>query len=111
MAQDYTVKIFDQFYDLDLVVDASEYEVVQSFFDGYTTDKNVSKSFSETLFRISNLTQIPVLDLLQSFQGSDAMKVNLTMAYYLNSVSNKTTMFGVMNVMAPNNVVSRNIVQ
>lgn len=111
MAQDYTVKIFDQFYNLNLVVDASDYEIVLSFFDGYTIDKDAAKSFTETLFRISNLTQIPVLDLLQSFQGADAMKINLTMAYYLNSVSNKTTLFGVTNVAAPNNIVSRNIVQ
>lgn len=111
MAQDYTVKIFDQFYNLNLVVDASEYEIVLSFFDGYSKDKSVSKSFTETLFRVSNLTQIPVLDLLQSFQSADAMKINLTMAYYLNSVSNKTTLFGVSTVSSPNNVVSRNIVQ
>jgi hypothetical protein len=111
MSQDYTVQIFDQFYNLNLVVDASEYEVVLSFFNGYTDDAKVAKSFTENLFRISNMTQIPVLELLQSFQGSDSMKVSLTMAYYLNSVSNKTTMFGVTNVSSPNNVVSRNIVQ
>ena len=108
---DITVRVFDQFYQLDLVVGAYEYELVYSFFRGYTDNDRVARSFSDTLFRISNLTQIPVLDLLQTFEGSDALKVSATMAYYLNSVSNKTVLFGVQQVAAPNNAVQRNIIQ
>jgi hypothetical protein len=108
---DYTVRIFDQFYNLDLAVNADTYEVVRSFFTGYTSSERVAKSFTDTLFRISNITQVPVLDLLQTFEGSDRLKVSLTMAYYLNSVSNKTVLYGVNQVKAPNQTVARNIVQ
>lgn len=108
---DYTVKIFDQFYNLDLVVSASEYEIVYSFFTGYTSNEKVARSFTDTLFRISNITEIPVMELLQTFEGSDKLKVSLTMAYYLNSVSNKTVLYGVNQVKTPNQAVSRNIVQ
>lgn len=111
VAQDLTVKIFDAFYDLNLVVNADQYEVVWSYFKQYTSSDVVAKSFTQTLFRIANETQINVLDLLQTFEGSDSMKVTLTMAYYLNSVSNKTVMFGVNNLIVPNNTVQRNIVQ
>lgn len=112
MATDLTVKIFNQFYDLDLVVSAYDYELVYSFFKGmYTTDK-IAKSFTETLFRIANQTQISVLELLQTFQTSEKLKINLTMAYYLNSIStNKTVLYGVLNPVAPNEPVARNIVQ
>lgn len=108
---DYTVRVFDKFYNLDLAVNAEEYEVVRSFFAGYTTSERVARSFTETIFRISNITQIPVMDLLQTFDTSDQLKVSLTMAYYLNSISNKTVLFGVNQVKIPNQAVARNIVQ
>jgi hypothetical protein len=112
MAQlDPTVRIFDKFYDLDLVVGADQYEIVLSFFRGYTTNEAVAKSFTQTLFRVANETQLDVMDLLQSFDGSDKLKITLTMAYYLNSISNKTVMFGVNNLVRPVEAVQRNVVQ
>lgn len=111
MALDTTVRIFDQFYDLDLVVNGDQYEVVYSFFKNYTPSIATAKSFTQTLFRIANETQINVLDLLQTFQGSDKLKITLTMAYYLNTIGNSTVLFGVNNVVSPNNLVQRNIIQ
>jgi hypothetical protein len=111
MAVDTTVKIFDQFYDLNLVVNSDQYEIVYSFFKEYTDNIATAQSFTSTLFLISNQTQINVLELLQTFDTSDKLKVSLTMAYYLNNVSNKTVMFGVNNVITPNNSVQRNIIQ
>jgi hypothetical protein len=111
MAVDTTVKIFDQFYNLDLVVNADQYEIVYSFFKEYTSSIATAQSFTTTLFLIANQTQSNVLELLQTFEGSDKLKVSLTMAYYLNSVSNKTVMFGVNNILVPNNTVQRNILQ
>lgn len=108
---DTTVRIFDEFYNLDLAVDANQYEIVYSFFKGYTSTIATARSFTQTLFRIANETQINVLDLLQTFEKSDRLKVSLTMAYYLNSVSNQTVLFGVNNVIVPNETVQRNIVQ
>jgi|TARA_R110000868_G_scaffold399579_1_gene673411 hypothetical protein len=111
MAVDTTVKIFDQFYNLNLVVNADQYEIVYSFFKEYTSSIATAQSFTTTLFLIANQTQSNVLELLQTFEGSDKLKVSLTMAYYLNSVSNKTVMFGVNNILVPNNTVQRNILQ
>jgi hypothetical protein len=108
---DTTVRIFDQFYNLDLTVDSNQYEIVYSFFRGYTSNIATAKSFTQTLFRIANETQINVLDLLQTFEGNDKLKVSLTMAYYLNSVGNQTVLFGVNNVIFPNQTIQRNIVQ
>ena len=111
MAIDTTVKVFDQFYNLNLQINANEYEVVYSFFQQYCNSDASAASFTSTLFLISNQTGVNVLELLSTFNDSDALKVSLTMAYYLNNVSNKTAMFGVNNVIAPNNTVQRNIVQ
>lgn len=111
MAIDNTVKIFDQFYNLDLQISAEEYEIVYSFFRQYCNSDASAAAFTTTLFVISSQTGVNVLELLSTFDTSDELKVNLTMAYYLNNVSNKTAMYGVNNVIIPNNVVQRNIVQ
>jgi hypothetical protein len=111
MTQDITVRIYDQFYDLDLAVNADEYEVVLSFFKQYCSTLKTAESFTQTLFRIANELQENVLDLLNTFEGSDSLKVSLTMAYYLNNNSNKTVMFGVNSVLRPVNSVQRNVVE
>lgn len=111
MSQDLTVRIFNQFYNLDIEVNSSEYELVKSFFDEYTSDELISKSFTDTLFRIATETDISVMELLDTFETSDKLKVNITMAYYLNSISkNKTILYGVSNLMRPNETTQRNIV-
>lgn len=113
MAADSTVSTFDQFYDFKLNVGADQYEVVYSFFKAYTNSTNTAQSFTSTLFAIADKTDINVLDLLETFKtaSGDSIKVSLTMAYYLNSINDKTVMYGVNNLLAPNNLVQRNIVQ
>lgn len=111
MAMDKTVRIFSEFYNLRLVVSANEYEIVFSFFKDYTNSDSIAKNFTETLFRIANQTGIDVLTLLDSFESTDSMKITLTMAYYLNSFSDKTVMYGVNNDVTANQQVERNIVQ
>jgi hypothetical protein len=107
---DYTVRIFNQFYNLDIRVNSSEYEIVKSYFDQYTSDEEVSKSLTETLFRISTETKVSVIELLDTFDFDDKLKVNLTLAYYLNSISkNKTVLYGVNQLIKPNDNVQRNI--
>lgn len=111
MNQDITIKVFDNFYNVDLLIDASQYDVVYSFFSNYTTNEKVAKSFTEILFRISNLTNTDVIDLLQTFQAQDSMKIALTMCYYLNTIApNKTVLYGIDSELSPNNSVQRNIV-
>jgi hypothetical protein len=111
MTQDITVRIYDQFYNLDLVVNASEYEVVQSFFKQYCSTIETARAFTTTLFRIAQDLEENVLDLLSTFEGNSSLQVSLTMAYYLNNNSNKTVMFGVNNVLVPVNSVQRNVVE
>lgn len=110
MAQDYTVKVFNEFYNLDLTVNASEYDLAYTYFRDYVGNDLTAKSFTEILFRISSLTDIPVTQLLQSFQTGTNPGISRTLAYYLNSVSNKTVLFGVNTPIAPNQLVNRNIV-
>jgi hypothetical protein len=108
---DRTQTYFKNFDDAELVVNQATYEVVLSFFRGLTTSDKTAKAYAENLFKIAQSTEEDVLTLLQEFEGSDSLKVTLMMAYYLNSFSDKTVMYGITDVVAPNNVVARNIVQ
>ena len=108
---DSTIRIYNEFYNVKLSVSANEYEIVNSFFRNYTSDEKVAVSYTETLFRISNETDIDILTLLDSFQSDDSMKITLTMAYYLNSLSDKTVLYGINNIITANQVVQRNIIQ
>lgn len=112
MANDLTVRVFNQFYDLDLLVGADQYEVVYSFFRSRTSSEQVAKNFTETLFRVSNITNTNVIELLQGMENKDSMQIQLTLAYYLNTISNtKTVLYGASDLMVPNPKVQRNIIQ
>jgi hypothetical protein len=106
-----TVSLSTSLTDIGIKVDANTYEIVLAFFTGMTTSQKTAKAFTENLYRISQQTEIDVLTLLESFEGTDKMSMTMTMAYYLNSFSNKTVMYGVNNIIQANQPVARNIVQ
>lgn len=111
MSIDNTVRIFNNFYNINLSVPANEYDIVYSFFSEHTSNIEVAKTFTEVLFRISSETEINVLDLLSQFDSMDKMKITLTVAYYLNTLSEtKTVLYGINNIISPNEKVQRNII-
>jgi hypothetical protein len=108
---DQTVKIFDDFYAFNLIVNASEYDIVFSYFKSICDTTKIAGNFAVYLFRISQETQIPVLDLLSYIQGKTKLETNTVIAYYLNSFKSKTSLYGFGTVPQPNEAVARNIVQ
>jgi hypothetical protein len=108
---DQTIKLLNSFYNVDLNVDANQYEIIHSFFKEYCSDEKMADDYTEILFRISTITDIDALELLNSFVGLDSMKIALTLCYYLNTINeNKVVLFGVSDVLTPNEKVQRNIV-
>lgn len=107
---DETVALFDSFYNTELVINASEYEIVQSFFIDLTGSFNIAKNFSYFIFRIAALTDKHVFELLDYIKGKNKLEVNYLMAYYLNGVKTKTALYGISNNPIPNQNVQRNIV-
>lgn len=108
---DRTIRIFDSFYSIDLVVGASEYDIVHAYFVSVCATKNIANNFTVMLFRVAQETGVNVLDLLQSIQGKSKLDMNQTISYYLNSLKSKTSLYGVSLVPKPNQPVARNIVQ
>lgn len=107
---DTSVRIFDNFYNFDLVVDANQYEIVHSFFFKLTGSKNASDNFTILIFRIATLSGQNTLDIISYLQDKTKMEVNTILAYYLNSVKSKTSLYGVNATPQPNQNVQRNIV-
>lgn len=107
---DNTVRVFDQFYNFDLVVAADQYEIVYSYFYDLNKSKDIARNFTTILFRIASITGEDVMALLQYLTGSAKVEVHGILIYYLNSLKSKTTLYGINVEPAPNQTVQRNVV-
>jgi len=106
---DQTTKIFDRFYAYEVDVPSLEYDAVYSFFRSIYGTAEAAGNFTVSLFRVSQQSDIPVMDLLQQLQGQDQAELNLTLAYYLNNIRSPSTLLGINAVATPNYYVARNI--
>lgn len=106
---DTTVQIFDRFYGYQDYVPVDQYDAVRSYFlsvfDSATSADNMTVSF----FRISRVSEIPVMTLLQQVQGQTAPELTLTLAYYLNGLNSSSTLLGLNVPTQPNYYVAHNI--
>ena len=106
-----TIAIFDSFYNLNLVVNATEYDVVYSYFKSVSKNTTIAGNFTVVLFRIAQDGNYNVLDLLAIIKGaSNKLQMNKIICYYLNTFKSKASMYGVSNVPKPNQAVQRNVV-
>jgi len=106
---DLTVQIFDRFYGYQQQVPVDAYDAVLSYFKSVFGSAEAAGNFTVSVFQISHRTNIPVMTLLQQFQGQSAPEITLTLAYYLNSIRSRSTLLGLNVPTQPNYYVSRNI--
>jgi hypothetical protein len=108
---DRTVRIFDAFYQSDLRINASEYDIVHGYFTSVCDTKNIADNFTTVLFRISTQTGVSVLNLLDELKGKpNALSLNKQICYWLNSLKSKTSLYGVSVIPQPVVPVARNVV-
>lgn len=108
-AVDLTVRVYDEFYEFAVDVDANEYDIVNSFFLSVFKTASAADSFTSALFRISDETDVPVLTLVEQMADQNEIQVSNTLAYYLNGLRSPTTLLGVNNPVQPNVWAARNI--
>lgn len=106
---DLTVQIFDRFYGYQEQVPSDAYDAVLSYFKSVFGSAEAAGNFTVSVFRIAKESNIPVMDLLQQFQGQSAPEITLTLAYYLNGLRSRSTLLGLNVPTQPNYYVSRNI--
>ena len=107
--QEQTTYIFDKFYDFELSVDAAEYDVVLSYFRKIFTNDLTAKNFALNLFKISDETGSPAMEILESVKGQNALDLTSTFAYYLNNLRSNTTLLGISAVSTPAFYAARNV--
>lgn len=108
---DRTVLIFDSFYNKNLVVEGGKYDIVYGFFYEINSNKTIASNLASSLFRISQETGIDVLTLLDELRGvNNKLELNKKIAYYLNLLKSKTSLYGVGRPPIPNIPVARNVV-
>jgi hypothetical protein len=108
---DKTVRIFDSFYGLNLIVNGNEYDIVRGYFVSVCDTKNIADNFTAVFFRVAQDTGISAIDLLDQIKGTKKMEMNQILAYYLNSFKSRTSLYGISVRPRPNQSVQRNIVQ
>jgi hypothetical protein len=106
---DRTVQIFDRFYGYQQHVPVDQYDAVLSYFKSVFGTLEAAGNFTVAVFRVSNVTKIPVMNLLQQFQGQSAPQITLTLAYYLNGIRSRSTLLGLNVPTQPNYYVAHNI--
>jgi hypothetical protein len=106
---DLTVQIFDRFYGYEQHVPVEAYDAVLSYFRSVFNSAEAAGNFTVSLFRVSKQSGIPIMTLLQQFQGQSAPQITLTLAYYLNGIRSSSTLLGVNVPTQPNFYVARNI--
>lgn len=107
---DKTVRVFDQFYNFDLVVNAEQYEIIYSYFYDINKSVNIAKNFTTILFRIASVTDEDPMKLLSYLTGTTKIEADSILIYYLNSLKSKTTLYGINIEPIPNQPVLRNVV-
>lgn len=109
---DRTIEIFDNFYNTKLNINASEFDIVFSFFKSTSNNDTIAGNFTANLFRISQEADIPVLELLDQLRGlPNKLEMNKVICYFLNSFKSNTSLYGVGVVPRPNQLAARNVVQ
>lgn len=106
---DQTVKIFDNFYNYEVTVPQLEYDAVYSFMRSVFGTAEAAANFTVSVFRISEESDIPVMNLLQEFQDQSAIQLTITLCYYLNNLRSPSTLLGVNVTAVPNFYVARNV--
>lgn len=106
--QDRTVFIFDRFYEFELSVDANLYDIVLSYFKSVFDDEQAAKNLTLNMFRISESTGTPVIEILDNIRGQSAIELTATFAYYLNNLRSNTTLLGVSTPITPAFYAARN---
>jgi len=104
-----TLLIFDNYYQKEIKVNAAEYDQVNAYFRSIFDDITIANDFSAVVFEIAQGYNQPVLELLDSLQGTAGVELSATLAYYLNGLRSKATLLGVTAIQQPNVYAARNI--
>lgn len=104
-------KIYDKFYELDIVVNSNEWDTVHSYFKKIMNDDDIANNFSTIVFRLARDNNLKPVQILEEIKGVNGMELSLTMSHLFNNDRSNTVLIGVSNVITPNYYAARNVIQ
>lgn len=108
---DQTVRIYDNFYNTKLNVNAAEWDVVYSYFKSTSDNDQIASNFASLLFRIAQEGGYNVTDLLAAIKGTNnSLQMNQLICFYLNTFRLRVSLYGIGIVPKPNESVQRNVI-
>ena len=107
---DRTVKLFDNFYNYELVVPVDQYDVILAYFNKVTASRQSAMQLTSGLFRVAHASNIDVMELFSTIDGQDEYTLSATLAYYYNGIRDASTLLGISQPTKPNFYAARNIV-
>lgn len=108
---DQTVRVYDQFYNYDENVPATEYDIVLSYFNSVFNTVEQAENFTVSVFRVAQESGVDALTILNQLEGNNGPQLTASLCYYLNSVRSNATLLGVLAPAAPNYWTARNVRQ
>lgn len=107
---DSTTKIFDNFYQTEIVVSTNDFDRVRAFFLLHSDDTVIADDFTSAFFKIQQNYNTTVEDLLKKFEDlGNPLAIDETIAYYLNGLRSKSTLLGISVLQQPNLYAARNV--
>ncbi len=106
---DNAARVQDAFREYSVNVDANQYDRVFSFFKKRFQAEKPAASFTAELFRVADTNQRSIDSLLEEFEKSSDEQIPVLLAFYLNTIRNKSTYLGVSAQLVPPVGVARNI--
>jgi len=106
---DQTVRIYDAFYAYEVDVPQLQYDTIFSYFNSVFGTKEQAGNFTTVVFRIAEESGIPAMQLFEELRSQGLPQLNLTLAYYLNTLRSSTTLLGINAAVTPNYYVARNV--
>lgn len=109
---DRTIKIFDQFYNNNLVINANEYSLVLSYFKNVCATNDIAENYTSIFFRIAQEVGINPVELLELVKtnAQDKLSLSKVFCYYLNTFKSKSSLYGLAILPKPVLPVARNVV-
>ena len=82
-----------------------------SFFKSVSQTEQIAGNFTALLFRISQETEINVLELLDQLKGlNNTVEITKVICYFINTFKPKSALYGIGVIPKPNQLAARNVV-
>jgi len=105
-----TLKVFDNYTQTPITVDAGTYDAIVSFFSSRGFQKDSAESTALVIIRQAKLDGINPYNLVDTLKGLDSVQLNNLITELLNYNRYKSSSLGMASPFTPNAEIARNII-